>query len=262
MLIRPKRLALGLAVAASFAAAGRADAQMEQGSWSVSPRAGYLQWMRESGFENSAAVGLDAMYHINSMFGIGPSLSVARPNTRGEDFVTALRFGIPTAGDTTLYYEVVQPVTVLNAAVNGSRQLPLDRVSPYVTVGGGLYTLFLNPGVNRASKTFSGPSANVGGGINIPLGARAGTLFDVRDQILFNYDRDQLTPTDARFLEGRFAPEFPPPPEKKETLHNMAYSIGFSFSPRRATPEGAAEPTATPAPTPAQPQTPPPGDAR
>jgi hypothetical protein len=42
----------------------------------------------------------------------------------------------------------------------------------------------------------------------------------------------------------------------------MAYSIGFSFSPRRATPEGEAEPTATPTPTPAQPQTPPPGDAR
>lgn len=264
MLVTPKRLTLGLVAAALFAAPGRADAQLEAGAWTVSPRAGYITWMREAGFENTAAVGLDAMYNVTSALAIGPSLNVTRPNTRGEDFVAAMRFGVATAGDTTLYFRVVQPVTVLNAALNATLRLPLGAISPYVTGGGGVYTLFLNPGVNRRASTFSGPTANVGGGIDVPLGRRAGILLDVRDQIFMKYDRDKLTPTEARFTERRFTTEFPPPPEKKETLHNLTFSIGFSFSPRGSEPEGAAAPADTPAPTPTPPtqQQTPPGDAR
>ena len=77
-------------------------------------------------------------------------------------------------------------------------------------------------------------SGNFGGGVAVQLSSNAGIHFDVRDQIFTKYDRERLRASESRFAETRFPEEFVIPPAPKETLHNIQFSIGFSFTPRMA----------------------------
>lgn len=229
------RLVLGAALLALLPVASTvAQAQAEPRQWTISPRAGYVSYQRESSLENTEFLGVDLSYNLSRMFSLGTNLSVARPQTRGEDFITSLTFGIPTDGDTTYYFAVSQPVTVLDVGLNATARLPMDRFSPYLTAGIGSYSMFTNPQVNAESRRTSGLSGSVGAGINFRLGQNAGLQLDVRDQIFTKYKRDRLNPSESRFDETRFPEEFVAPPAAKETLHNIQFSIGFSFTPRLA----------------------------
>lgn len=228
------RLIHGAAVLALLAVSSVAHAQQEAQQWTISPRAGWVNYQREASLQNSQFLGLDVSYNLSRMFSVGTNLSVARPQTRGEDFVSSLTFGIPTDGDTTYYFAVTQPVTVFDVGINATARFPLARFSPYITGGIGSYSLYTNPQVNRESRRTSAMSGNVGGGISMQLSSNAGIYFDVRDQIFTKYNRERLRPSEARFSEPRFPEEFVIPPAPKETLHNFQFSIGFSFTPRGA----------------------------
>ena len=230
----------GLAVLALLAVSSVGQAQSEARQWTVSPRAGYVSYQREASLENTGFIGADLSYNFSRMFALGTNLSVARPQTNGEDFLTSLTFGIETDGDTTYYFAVSQPVTILDFGLSATARFPMARISPYVTGGVGSYSMFLNPQVNRQSRRISGMSGSIGGGVNFQVGRNAGIRLDVRDQILTNYKRDRLNPSESRFSETRFTEEFAVPPAAKETLHNLQFSIGFSFTPRMSG-EGAGE---------------------
>lgn len=210
------------------------QAQQDTKQWVVTPRGGITRYAREASLKTSPFVGLDAAYYFTQMFAIGTTLSVGRSNSRGEDFVAALNFGTPTAGDTTQYYGVTQPVTMFDAAVNGTVRMPAGRFSPFLSGGVGVYTMYLNPQVTGSPRRLSNMSLNFGGGLDLQVGRGAGVQIALRDMILTDYDRDFLNPTDARFVEFRFPEDFIAPPEKKGTLHNLQFSVGFSFRPSAA----------------------------
>ena len=231
------RLIHGAAVLAVLGVSSVAHAQPEARQWTISPRAGWVNYQREASLENTQFLGVDVSYNFSRMFALGTNFSVARPQTRGEDFLTSLTFGIPTDGDTTYYFAVTQPVTVLDLGLNATARFPLARFSPYITGGIGSYSLFTNPQVDRGSRRTSAMSGNIGAGINIALAQGAGLQLDVRDQIFTKYNRDRLNPSESRFDETRFPEEFVVPPAPKETLHNLQFSIGFSFTPRLTTEE-------------------------
>lgn len=235
------RLMQGAALLILLAASTEAQGQSAAREWTVSPRAGYVSYQRESSLENAPFVGVDLSYNLTRMFALGTNLSVARPQTRGEDFVTSLTFGIPTDGDTTYFFAVTQPVTVFDIGLNATARFPMARFSPYVTAGLGSYSLFTNPQVNQSARRASAMSGNIGGGISFQVGRSAGIQLDVRDQIFTRYNRDRLNPSESRFAETRFPEEFAVPPAAKETLHNIQFSIGFSFTPRSATEAPAEE---------------------
>lgn len=228
------RLIYGAAVLALLSVSTAVHAQPDAREWTISPRAGWVNYQREASLENTQFFGIDLSYNFTRMLALGTNLSVARPQTRGEDFVTALTFGIPTDGDTTYYFAVTQPVTVLDLGLNATVRLPMDRFSPYVTGGIGTYSLFTNPQVDRQARRTSALSASIGGGLNFQLARGASIQFDVRDQIFTKYDRDRLNPSESRFTDNRFPEEFVVPPAPKETLHNLQFSVGFSFTPRPA----------------------------
>ena len=231
------RLIHGAAVLAVLGVSTVAHAQPEARQWTISPRAGWVNYQREASLENTQFLGVDVSYNFSRMFALGTNMSVARPQTRGEDFITSLTFGSPTAGDTTYYFAVTQPVTVLDLGLNATARFPLARFSPYITGGIGSYSLFTNPQVDRGARRTSAMSGSIGAGINIALSRGAGLQFDVRDQILTKYERDRLNPSENRFDETRFPEEFVVPPAPKETVHNLQFSIGFSFTPRMTTEE-------------------------
>lgn len=229
------RLIQGAAVLALLTSvSGTAAAQADAGEWTIAPRAGWVTYQRETSLQNTQFLGGDISYNLNRMFALGANLSVARPQTRGEDFLTSLTFGIPTDGDTTYFFAVTQPVTVFDVGINATARFPMARFTPYLTGGIGSYSLYSNPQVARESRRTSAMSGNFGGGVAVQISSNAGIHLDVRDQIFTKYDRERLRASEGRFSDNRFPEEFVIPPAPKETLHNMQFSIGFSFTPRTA----------------------------
>ena len=232
-------LVLALVLAAPWAA----GAQAVTDRFTVTPRGGFIHFDRASSLKSSGALSVNASYSITPMFAVGFDFAVSRPETRGEDFIAALRFGDPSAGDTTLFFQVEQPVSVINTALTGALRVPFEPFSLHATAGVGVYSLYLDPQVVGGTHHFSGMSGLVGAGVGYRLGQRVGVQLDVRDLIFTNYDRTRLNPTESRFANVRFREDFAPPPANKSSVHNLMLSLGFSFVPSRgATPEDEGTP--------------------
>ncbi|MFN2398038.1 MAG: outer membrane beta-barrel protein [Gemmatimonadaceae bacterium] len=233
------RFSQSLTLGALILGAATASAQVTPRRFAVSPRGGYLSFEKASGLEGTPVIGLDAMYAFNRYFMIGTGLSAARPSTRGQDFIASLTFG-----DTTLLVEVKQPVTLLDVNLAAMLRWPGATFSPYFIGSVGSYTLYLDQQVVGSNRKFSKLSATAGVGVNYRVSEGAGLQLDVRDFIFTDYDRDQLNPAAARFANIRFPEDVPVPPAAKKTVHNLMFSLGFSFTPTLAggTPEEETTP--------------------
>lgn len=229
------RIVCCLTLLASLMLPGAGDAQSVAHQITVAPRAGFLRFDRAASIENGGFIGGDAVYNLNSVFSFGVGASWARANTRGEDFVAALTFGDPAKGDSTFYFNVTQPVSVVTYEAVATARLPIAsaRLAPYLSGGVGAYTVYMDPQVVSAPRKLSHLGASVGAGVQLRLGERSGLRFDVRDQIFTSYDRARLSPTDPRFTAIAYPEDFPAPPKARETLHNIAFSFGFTFTPSR-----------------------------
>ena len=206
-------------------------------SFTLMPHVGVMRFSTYSGLESGPAIGLDARYDVAPRIALGTSVTLSRANTRGGDFVTALRYGDPSKGDTTFIFRLQQPVTMLDASVNATLHVPsfTDRLEPYITGGAGVYSFFLDPQANVGSaRDFSRLSALLGGGLRMRVSQAAGITIDVRDHVFTNYDRDKLAASDARFRSGVYPEDFPPPPAARDVVHNLLFSIGFTWTPARA----------------------------
>jgi hypothetical protein len=145
-----------------------------------------------------------------------------------------LTFGDPATGDTTLFFRASQPVNILNGALALTAQMPVARLRPYLTGGIGVYSVYLDPQVMRGASRFARMSGMLGGGIDFRLTESSGLRLDVRDVIFTNFDRERLRPASASFRAVTRPEDLPAAPEAKDVLHNLAFSIGFSYTPRRA----------------------------
>lgn len=210
-------------------------------SFTLMPHVGVMRYSIYSGLENAPALALDARYDLTPRIALGTAITLARANTRGSDFVTALRYGDPSKGDTTFIFRLQQPVTMLDASLNATVTLPtlVSRLEPYVTGGAGLYSFFLDPQANAGTaRDFSRMSALLGGGLRFRLSPAAGLTLDVRDLVLTNFDRERLAPSDARFRSNVYPEDFAPPPTARDVVHNVMFSIGFTWTPARLAGEG------------------------
>ena len=230
----PFRLALTFAsVAFLLGAASAAPAQAPPGQFSVTTRLGAISFDRAASLETAPYIGLDAEFNVNRVFSIGTALTVARPNTRGEDFITTITFGLLQTGDTTSFYYTSQALALVEGSLIGAVRLPVsDRFTPFLLGGGGYYAMFLDPQINRGARRLTGPTATVGGGAFFRVSERAGIQLDVRDMIMFRYQADQLSPSLGRNPNIFFLEDFPSPPERKSTVHNLVFSLGFRYVPR------------------------------
>ena len=211
------------------------------GQFTIAPGGGVMTFERASSIESGGSASLDAQYAFLPMLSIGTHVLVARAQTRGEDFLTRLTFGSVENGDTTYIFSVSQPVNIVNAALSLTAQMPVARLRPYLTGGVGVYSVHLDPQVMAGESRFARMSGMLGGGIDFRLTESSGLRLDVRDVIFTNFDRDRLRPSDSRFLPVTRAEDLPAPPEAKDVLHNVAFTIGFSYTPRRAATTGGEE---------------------
>jgi len=225
------RRCFGVALA-SLALASAAGAQAMPGQFTVTPRGGVLLFDDAASIETGGALGIDAEYHFTRFFSIGTNLTYAQASTRGEDFIGRLTYGTVATGDTSFFFELTQPISIVDASLNGNLRFPTGRLAPFLTGGVGVYTLFLDPQVTRGDTRIARMSANVGGGLALQLGERAGVTLDVRDLIFTDYNRERLRPAGGRFQNYQFPTEFPTAPAPKSTVHNFMISLGFMYAPR------------------------------
>lgn len=221
------RMRIALLVATALAVPGAASAQMATGQFSVTPRGGYMTFDNSSGIDDAPYIGVDANYIVSPYLTIGTGLLVSRPQTNGDYFLAQLSFG-----DTTFYLAAEQPLTLIDAGLNAQLRYPGDRITPFAVGGIGYYTLDLDPQVEGRPERSSDISGMLGAGVHFRLGEQVGIQLEVRDLIFTGFDRDALNPVSAAFGNTRYPEDFAPPPEAKETVHNLMFGIGFSFVPR------------------------------
>lgn len=233
------RIRAALIAASTLALPISASAQWAAQEFSVTPRGGYMTFDNSSGIDNAPYIGVDAAYAVSPVFSIGTGLTISRPQTLGDFFISQLTFG-----DTTLYLAVEQPLMMLDVALNAQARYPGERMTPFLNGGIGYYTLDLDPQVEGRPKRIGGISGNIGGGLLFRLGERVGIQLEVRDLIFTGFTRDDLNPVSENFGNTRFPEDFDPPPAAKETVHNIMFGIGFSFVPRgrQVIDEGEATP--------------------
>jgi opacity protein-like surface antigen len=229
-----RRLVVGVALCGLTAGAAHAQ---DPSQVSVLVRFGGQSFDKAASIESAPFIGLDAMYGVNSWLSLGPSITVSRPQTTGDHFISSLTYGILGAGDTTTFYRATQPIVALDGALNARvRFLGGSALQPYATGGVGGYALFLDPQTMRGDVRMTGMSFNVGAGLAYQLSSQAGIVLDLRSQTLTDFDRTVLDPRDNLLTQARventlFREDFPTPPKSKSTVTNFTFSIGFQYVP-------------------------------
>jgi hypothetical protein len=223
------RIRTALLVTTALALPMSVSAQWTTQQFSVTPRGGFMTFDKSSGIEDAPYMGVDAAYVISPYLAIGTGLTVSRPQTAGDFFVSQMTFG-----DTTFYMAIEQPLMMIDVALNAQLRYPGERFSPFANAGIGYYTLDLDPQVSSRPERTGGISGSIGAGILYHLSPRVGIQLEVRDLIYTGFERDDLNPVSPNFNNTRYPEDFAPPPAAKETVHNIMFGIGFSFVPRAA----------------------------
>ena len=227
-----RRLAAAVALcAAAGVLAAPAGAQAPVGQWTVTARSGLINFGRASSLERAPYLGLDTDYGFSKYFALGTSLNVGRPQTRPEDFLTTLTYGIGTSGDTTFFYNVGQTLSMVEGEVMGTLRFPTGRLTPFAMAGVGYYGLFLDPQINNGVKRQDGASFSVGGGFSLRLSERAGLQFDARNLTMTNFSQRALDPSAGRNPNILFPEDFPLRPAAKKSINNFLFTIGFRYIP-------------------------------
>jgi hypothetical protein len=226
------RVIRGLALVAVSASALSAQVQNKQ--FAVVTRLGAVSSDRASSMNSGQLLGLDTEYALNKWFGLGANIEVMRSKTRGEDFLTRLRYGNQgVGGGDSIYYQYVeQPVNTINIGAFGTVRYPSKKLSPFVMGGVGTYTLIPNTQVMGKALRKTDLSLTFGGGIWYKLGDRVGVQLDARAMQLRNYSRDFFNPALGRAEQTTPFPEdFPVPPAAKNTALNTMFTLGFRYLP-------------------------------
>ena len=210
-------------------------AQSEQGAWSVEVSAGTQMYAVSSSLLSSPMLALEALYQVTPRIAVGPAIQFHRADTDGSFYVAAVDFG----ADSTRIFEVGQTLSALHYGVNAHVSvMPGGNLDPYVVLGAGGATLYLDTQANDDFRRVTHRMAQAGAGVRYAVNEAAGIQLDVRDVIYMNFDRDVLNPVDDRLRNCKSdgTCRFPDAertdiPDKQDMIHNIRLSIGLTYVP-------------------------------
>jgi hypothetical protein len=176
---------------------------------------------------------------------VGANAVFSRPTSRGDYFPWNRQpyfSDQQRRNDTTLVFEVSQRVTVATFGLDAGFQFgglrdeaarAFSIRSVLLDVGGGLglYRVWLDPEQTRGNESFGGLQLSLGGGVGLPVGRTSVVGLRVDDVILTDFDRDRLSLSDPLLREDLFRNPRPNPPAAKSTIHNLRFSVLFSYIP-------------------------------
>ena len=201
-----------------------AVAQKEPQQFSIGPRVGYIKYADNTALNETAMLGLNGVYYLNSNIGIGFMLDIARPQTDGDFFPAEMSFG-----DTTFIFKITQPVTVVQFGL----QLELTTggsFAPFVSGSVGGYRVSTDPQVG-AAEDLEEFGFSIGGGFDISTGGGTAIRLEVRDFVFTDFDRDILYPVRGDFQPSRFPELVPLPDPFTGSAQNIHVALAFTFTP-------------------------------
>ena len=203
-------------------------AGQELRQFQIGPRIGFINYDSESGLDDAAMLGLDAMFSFTRNIGIGFRLDVARPETDPKFFPAEMTFG-----DTTLIFAVTQPVTVLQ--YGAKVELTTGGSLALFAIGGvGGYRITLDPQVARGQRDITDVGWDIGGGVSFQTIGGTRIRLEIHDFIFQDFrraDLDPVRPTFQGFPSQRFPDLVPPQPAFEGTAHNIHIAVAFAFTP-------------------------------
>lgn len=240
-------------LAATLLGVETADAQVvERGNFDIGVGGGAMLHPNHSALVGSSPfVNLRGRIFITQNVGLGFSVDYARTETDDDIFPLA-QFRFRSPGDSTLFVALRQPLSLLHYQLTGTVGAPVgESLYPYLTVGIGGYTIYLDPQTNNASERQSDLAFSFGGAVKLRVSGSAAIELSVRDVVYTGFDRDKLNPTFNRTCRAgterqysgnvcpneRFPlldPEFADPnwEEGKSSVHNILIMAAFTFVPR------------------------------
>jgi outer membrane protein W len=210
-----------------LAFAVEANAQIEAGRFRLSAGVGAQDFAESSALKTAFVGALDANYFFTRNIAVGLFGQVSRPET-DPSFYPLVRLDF---GEETELHQPAQRVTSYVVGLQGELGLEFSRFAPYAVGGVGYYAFTLDPEQNRSDENRDGYSLNIGIGATYAITSSAGILLDIRDVVLFEYDRDWFNLSDPLLAEPRVPEPGGEPPEKQSTIHNLRFSIGFTYVP-------------------------------
>ena len=210
--------------------------------FTVTPSAGIMYWDESSALAvkqpaddgrftktlYSPTVGIAADYAVATPLSVGLYLHAARPTTRG-DYFPAVLFDY---GARTEVYAVSQRVTTLMYGVQGTVDVDIGMMAPFISAGVGATRVTLDPEQMNGNRNFTSGHFQIGGGLGFRIGSRTLLKADVRDMVFVKWDRDRLNPVQPNFQNTRLPAINGFVPPKESTIHNWRFALGFSFVPR------------------------------
>ena len=222
MRIRTTVLTLALALAASVSA----EAQSDVRNFQIAVFAGWQAYAGGSALKGGGTVGADATYFITPSIGVGVWTDYSLTEGDGTMFPPAALSFV----DSTTFSTINQPVDIWEYGVHGKIRLP-GSVSPYLLVGGGGYTVFLDSQQSGASETFTGFVARFGLGVDFAISDRAGFEITASDAFYPNWQPQKLFPVRAQFQNTRFPELNPDPDDLSDSVHNFRITAGVTLVP-------------------------------
>lgn len=223
-----RKLLLSLALGLGLGLPGIARAQAGEGGQRVSANGGWVMYDQASAIKDGVAGGVELSYPLFAGLAVGPRLFVSRTESDGTYFKPAeFDFG----PEITRLYSVSQHLFIFGYGLTGRWTVNVGGVAPYAVGGAGGYTLFLDAQKNARPRSTSGLRLEAGAGIDLRLAQGLGLRLEARDEIFTDFDREILNPVSSRFQSTRFPEAAGIPPVPKETVHNIALNLGFTYTP-------------------------------
>jgi len=210
-----------------LALSAEANAQIEAGRFRLSAGVGAQDFAESSALKTTFVGALDANYYFTRNLAVGLFGQVSRPET-DPDFYPLVRMDF---GEETSLYQPAQKVTHYVVGLQAQLSIELSRLAPYAVGGVGYYAFTLDPEQNRSEQKRDGYSVNLGIGASYAISGGAGIILEIRDVALFDYDRDWFNLSDPLLAEPRVPEPGGEPPDKQSTIHNLRFSVGFTYVP-------------------------------
>lgn len=222
MRIRTAIVTLGALAAMSLDASGQSDLNRFQ----VVVQGGWHTYAGGSAIEGGASVGSDASYFISETVGIGVWTDYTFTEADGSKFPpVALSFV-----DSTTFTTLNQPLDIWQYGGHVKLRLP-GSISPFVLVGAGGYTVFLDPQQANGPENTSGFVARFGVGVDLAISDVAGFELGISDAFYPNWEPQRVFPVRSQFQNSRFPELNPDPGDLSDSVHNLRFTAGLTLVP-------------------------------
>jgi hypothetical protein len=203
-----------------------AEAQVSPNGFQVTAHGGWEVFAGGSGVESGVTLGADATYYFSTSLGFGLWTDLAITETAGEMFPPAAL----SYNDSTIFRTVNQAVDIWQYGVHGKLQLA-GRTAPFLLVGAGGYTVFLDPQQAGSNSNYSGFVARIGVGVDFAVSDVMGFRIMVADSYYPSWEPERLLPVREEYRNTRFPELNPDPGELSDSVHNFKLVVGVNMVP-------------------------------